>query len=556
MFSRSSGFGPVMAAAVALVSPAAGSAAQEAGARAAILSVTQGPRGGGWRRAFNPFRDDTDTRWPATAGVYEPLLVYSRATRSYVPWLATAYEWGAGNLTLRFTIRPGVAWSDGQSFSARDVVFTFDLMRRFPALDRGGTWGFLADVKSADGTTVEFTFKRPYTPGLLAIGTQSIVAEHKWKDVTQPAAFDDPSPVGTGPFTEVRSFGPDAYELGRNPTYWQKDKPSVAAVCVPIYHTNDEILRALEEGDLDWASLFVADVEKRWVAKDPARHLYWYPDFGPTVLLHVNTRKKPFDDPAVRKALSLALDRPRIMHEAMNGYAPPADATGLAESQSQWKDPAAVKAGDWTHHDAAQANALLDAAGLLRGEGGTRSVPGGGPMRYDLNLVEGWSDWEVAAGIIRQSLGEIGVEVSLKPLPYDAWVGALERGRFDIGMWLGERGPTPYEFYKSQMDGTLVKPIGDKAVANFHRFASEGASRALRRFEASSDPAELQKLAQDLERIYVETAPSLPLFASPLWGVFNAGRITGFPSRFSPYAGPSPGFHSDNLQLLVGLKPR
>src|SRR4029453_700593 len=125
MFSRASGFGPVMAVAVALLSPAAGSAAQEAGARAAILSVTQGPRGGGWRRAFNPFRDDTDTRWPARAGVYEPLLVYSRATRSYVPWLATAYEWGAGNLTLRFTIRPGVAWSEGRRFSAGDVALLF-----------------------------------------------------------------------------------------------------------------------------------------------------------------------------------------------------------------------------------------------------------------------------------------------------------------------------------------------------------------------------------------------------------------------------------------------
>ena len=77
------------AAFIALASPVR---AQDAGApgRAAVLSVTQGPRGGDWKRAFNPFRDDTDTRWPATAGIYEPLLVYSRATRSYVPWLATA----------------------------------------------------------------------------------------------------------------------------------------------------------------------------------------------------------------------------------------------------------------------------------------------------------------------------------------------------------------------------------------------------------------------------------------------------------------------------------
>jgi peptide/nickel transport system substrate-binding protein len=530
------------------------SAAQAAGDT--VLGVTQGPRGGEWKRAFNPFRDDTDTRWPATAGVYEPLLVYSRATRSYLPWLATAHQWGTGNLTLRFTIRPAVVWSDGQPFSGRDVVFTFELMRRFPALDRAGVWGFLADVKSADGTSVEFTFQRAYTPGLLAVGTQPIVAEHKWKDVAQPAAFDDPSPVGTGPFVEVRRFEPEVYELGRNPKYWQKDKPTVSVVRVPLYRSNDEIMRALAAGDLDWASLFVEDIEKRWVATDPARHLYWYPDFGQTVLLQVNTRRKPFDDASVRKAVSLALDRPRIMREAMNGYAPPADATGLAESQSQWKDAAATRGGDWTRRDIAMANALLDAAGLVRGEGTTRSVPGGGPMRYELNVVEGWSDWGVAAGIIRQNLAEVGIDVTVKALPYDAWITALERGRFDTGIWFGERGPTPYEFYRSQMDSALVKPVGEKATANFHRFASEEASRLLRRFEASSDPAEQQKLAYALEKIYVESAPSLPLFASPLWGVFNTGRITGFPSRFSPYAGAAPGLHSDNLQVLVGVKPR
>ncbi len=527
-----------------------------AGTRSTILVGNPGPRGGEWKRAFNPFRDDTDTRWPATAGVYEPLLVYSRATRTYLPWLATGYQWGASNLTVRFAIRPGVVWSDGQPFSGMDVVFTFDLMRRFSGLDRGGVWGFLADVKSADGSSVEFTFKRAYTPGLLAIGTQPIVAAHKWKDVAQPTAFDDPSPVGTGPFTEVRRFEPEVYELGRNPKYWQKEKVHVAALRVPLYHSNADILRALEAGELDWASLFVDDVEKRWVAKDPTRRLYWYPDLGQTVLLQVNTRKKPFDDASVRKGVSMALDRPRVMREAMNGYAPPADASGLAESQSQWKDPAATKGGDWTRRDVAQANALLDAAGLTRGEGGVRSVPGGGAMRYDLVVVEGWSDWGVAAGIIRQNLAEVGIEVAIKPLPYDAWVGALERGRFDMGMWFGERGPTPYEFYKGQMDSALVKPIGDKAAANFHRFASEDASRALRRFEASSDPAEQQRLGRELQKLYVDSAPSLPLFASPLWGVFNGARFTGFPSRFSPYAGSSPGLHSDNLQVLIAVKPR
>src|SRR5258706_14244444 len=201
-----------------------------------VLVAPPGPRQPPWKRSFNPFRSETGFLWPASAGVYEPLIVYNRATGHYLPWLATGYDWSADNLTLPFAPRPGVAWSDGQAFSARDVPFTFGLMQRVPALDRGGVWTFLSSVSAVDPTTVEFRLKRPFPPGLASIGQQPIVAEHKWKDVAQPAAFDDPTPVGTGPFTEVIRFEPTVYELGRNRMYWQAGKAGVDVLRVPRFH--------------------------------------------------------------------------------------------------------------------------------------------------------------------------------------------------------------------------------------------------------------------------------------------------------------------------------
>ncbi len=515
-----------------------------------------GPRQAPWKRVFNPFLQEADTRWPAASGIYEPLIVYNRATAAYVPWLATSYQWNADNTRLRFAIRPAVAWSDGAPFTARDVAFTFTLMQRFPALDPQGTWHFLTSVKALDADTVEFVFKRTYTPGLAYIGQQAIVPEHKWKDVAQPASFEDPNPVGTGPFTEVRRFEPTVYELGKNPKYWQAGKPAVKVLRVPLYRSNDEIVRALEKGELDWASLFLPDVEGSWVAKNPSRRQYWYPDLGPTVLLYVNTKHKPFDDREVRKALSMALDRARVMTQAMGGYAPPGDATGLAESQKRWKDQALVGAGAWTKRDVEKANRALDAAGLTRGSDGTRVVPGTGPMHYDLNVVQGWTDWVVAAGILRENLAQVGVEVTVKPLAYGAWVDALRRGQFDLGIWFGARGATPYQFYRGQMDGALVRPVGEEAEDNFHRFASEEAGRLLRRFEASTEVEELAGLGRDLQRLFVENAPSLPLFASPLWGVFSTERFSGFPSRQNPYASAAPGGPPDSLPVLLQVTPR
>ena len=97
------------------------------------LTLSVGPRDGVWKRVFNPLLYEADTRWPAAAGINEPLIVYNRATASYMPWLGAHYDWSENDKRLKFTLRPGVTWSDGVAFSARDVVFTFELLRTFPA---------------------------------------------------------------------------------------------------------------------------------------------------------------------------------------------------------------------------------------------------------------------------------------------------------------------------------------------------------------------------------------------------------------------------------------
>src|SRR5262245_51320250 len=106
------------------------------------------------------------------------------------------------------------------------------------------------------------------------------------------------------------------------------------------------------------------------------------------------------------------------------------------------------------------------------------------------------------------------------------------------------------------MGRLLVRPAAETAPSTFHRLAREAAGSLPRRLDAGPDEAEQMHVSRDLQKIFVEGAPALPLFASPLWGVFNAGRFTGFPSRFHPYAGAAPALQSDTLQVLLELKPR
>jgi peptide/nickel transport system substrate-binding protein len=119
---------------------------------------------------------------------------------------------------------------------------------------------------------VGFRFQREYVPGFAAIAHQPIVPEHAWRAVPDPVAFANPDPVATGPFTEVRLFRGQVYELGRNPRYWQLGKPAVEAIRLPAFPANDQANLALADGELDWAANYVPAVERVFVRRDPAHH--------------------------------------------------------------------------------------------------------------------------------------------------------------------------------------------------------------------------------------------------------------------------------------------
>ena len=177
-----------------------------------------------WTRNFNPLVATAGARWPSQGGVYESLMIFNFMKSQWVPWLATAHEWSEDNQRLFFKIREDVLWSDGTPFSAQDVLFTFELLKKFPALDSGGVWQFLKSVSLHVDGNVVFDFKKKYVPGLHTLAHQPIVPQHIWSLLDDPVAFSNPEPIATGPFTEVLQFENQIYVLGRNKHYWNKEK--------------------------------------------------------------------------------------------------------------------------------------------------------------------------------------------------------------------------------------------------------------------------------------------------------------------------------------------
>ncbi len=519
-----------------------------------VLVVTEAEQTGAFVRNFNPLLEAGDVRWPARHSMYEPLMVYEPLRGDYVPWLATGCAFAPDHTELTCTLRTGVQWSDGKPFSAKDVAFTFNLMHEKPAVDTRGTWQYLKGVRAEGDTQVVFTFLRPYVPALFYIAHQPIVPEHIWSKISDPVAFANEHPVATGPFTEVLSFQTQAYRIGKNPHYWQPGKPKVKALHFQAFPGNDQLNLALLHDELDWAGNFVPAIDRIFVGRDKDHH-YWFPLIDGTVFLYPNTQKKPYDDARVRKALSMAIDRESIVSVAMHGYTRPSDATALSDAYARFRSAEQVKAGDWVKYDVARAGKLLDEAGIKVGESGVREYKGE-PWVVSVSVPGGFSDWVRAGSLVMRNLKALDLEVKLETLDFNAWFENLQKGEYSLSFGWSDVSPTPYFLYRSLMSKNTILPVGEMAAENWHRFGLDEADVIFTKLESTTDKAEELKLYEDLQRLYVQHAPAIPLFPGPLWGEYNTEHFTNFPDKDNPYAPLSPNWDPQALLVLTEVTPK
>jgi peptide/nickel transport system substrate-binding protein len=114
-----------------------------------------------WIRNFSPVAPDPIND---TFGlIYEPLLIWNEVNGEIIPWLAESYEYSEDLLTLTFKLRENVTFNDGEAMNADDVVFTLNLAKEFPALDRGARWQYLESVEKVDDFTVQFNMSQVYS---------------------------------------------------------------------------------------------------------------------------------------------------------------------------------------------------------------------------------------------------------------------------------------------------------------------------------------------------------------------------------------------------------
>ena len=493
-----------------------------------------------FERNFNPF---LNSRRIATFYMYEPLVVLDNVTGDEFPWLATGYEQPDPS-TIIFDIRDGVTWQDGEPFTPDDVVFTFEMLKEFPATDAQGIWGYIESVES-DDSTVTVHLQAPDVPAASLIATTLIVPEHIWKDVEDPASFRNPDPVGTGPYM-LGNYAPQQYTVDKYQDYWQADKVAAEHLILPAANTQLDVATK----GYDWAYSFISDVDNVWVGAGND-NTYWFPPGG-TIALFPNLTKAPFDDLNVRRGLSLALDRGAVGDAAAEGYMDEAGQTNiLLPYQQDDLDPSIPNAGIIDQNTEAALAAFAEAGYTLQGDRLVNEA--GDQLSLTITTANGYTDWLRGVQEVQRQWGAVGVDVSVDTPQPAAYQLALRNGEFDFAM--GGTGGTGVLFrdFNALLSSDYLKPVGEEATNNFERYDNPAAQELLDQYKVALDETERQQIGYELQQIVYNDLPVLALYYGGSWGLMSNAKFTGWPSAEDPYASPKT-YESTPLIVLTNLK--
>lgn len=524
----------------------------EAGASQALTLTMEGSPENTISQSFNPFLPTVAAyAMGATSFIYEPLIQFDRAAPpKYYPWLATSFRWSKGGKSITFTIRRGVKWSDGVPLTPADVVFTYDLVKKNPAINSGGL-DLSRVVTSGDTVTLDFPTSQ-YT-NIEQIANVPIVPEHIWSKVGDPATYSDPEPIGSGPYV-LSSFTPQGFVLVANPEYWQKGEPKIQRVDFPDYSTNTAALNALLSGQVQWEGNFIPNLQKIYVRTDPKYHHYWIPSDGADNILLPNLKTWPTDQLAVRQAISLAIDRKTIANEGDGGYAKPiASATGMElRTFASWVTPAVRGAKLNSTPRVSAAKDVLVKAGFVMGSDGYFHTKSGRVLSVSISDPSSYTNYAEDAAIMAQDLKAAGIEAKFNAEAVSAWSTDIATGNYQLAVYWSNIGITPYNFY----DGWLNSSLATKsATGDFERLDSPAMDAALAKLAGAQTVTQQDAALAPIERFVAANLPVIPIDSGTSQLEYNSTNIVGWPSASDPYEFGGPSVPTDEV-VVLHLSPR
>ena len=421
--------------------------------------------------------------------------------KTIIPDLAHSWEIAKDGKTYTFFLRKGVEFHDGAELTADDVKATFDRIAKPPQginIPRSILFKTVNEINTRDKYTVEFKLAepRPVSFMMLAIasGWNVIVRKKTLEDNNYNLRKVEVYP-GTGPFRSVRRVEDEVWVMEKNPKYWNKGLPYLDGI--EFYHAlpfSTELGSAILSGRVDYIRI-TDPVTARKAKATPGLSTT---AFNQSVIqgTWVNSKRKPFDDPRVRRALHLAFDRPALIDVVKD--VTPMRVGGFIYPISEFATPPeelSKRLGYQTDSTAAlkEARALMAAAGHADG------------LKELDFLVRDVASFKLWAQAIQAMLQEgLNVQCNLRTVVELVWFDDAVNGHYDLAIgaivstlldpsdyfnaWYRTGGPQNYSFWDNEKFNALVDQI-DREV----------------------DPAKRLALVRQTEAIMEEDPPVLPV---------------------------------------------
>lgn len=503
--------------------------------------------------SFNPM--DGAPAWPFARLqqelMYETLFMMNIVTGELEPLVGDSYETAKDN-SITVKINAKAAFNDGSDLTAKDAKYSIELGKKY-AISWSSYWKHIDNIEVVDDKTF-IVHQKPAdtnTPQTLdMLQNVPMLPEAVWSKVEADAGNDianirkftnNVNPVASGPYM-LYSFNDQSIVVKRNDNYWGVVRfgklPAPKYIMHPIYKSNDAAIQDFKDNKVDINQSYIPKI---WTLKEQNKNIGTYlneaPYYVPGVMpsLIINVHKKGLDNATVRKALAYSINYKQIAEAAMSNYT--ADMQPMLNLPNgiddKYVDKSQLASLQWSY-DPAKANQLLDQLGAKKGADGIRVLPDGTRMSWELQSAYGWTDWNATMEVVSQSAKAIGVE--LKPTMPESAVFTSNRqtGNFDISMASigeGARPSQPWYRYKAALYDKDIPKMGEMAVSNEGRFHNDRANEIIDRLPGVTDPAELTKLNTEINKIFLEEVPVIPVMYRPYqFYQFNSTYWTGFPT--------------------------
>lgn len=409
-----------------------------------VVAQDATPTGGEFRAgaaqdavSFHPFKETDTASFSYIDLVYlMPLLRYEAESMELEPFAAESFEMSEDNLTVTYTLKSDLAWSDGEPLTANDYAWTFSqAVMEENAWPRLGSYEpFVESVEATDDVTLVVTLKQAIATGLekATFGTQYVLPQHIWegKDWNDPEANSEimkPS-VACGPFT-VTEWKKDQYATFAANDSFFLGRPNFDTYTVQLFGNNNIAMEALGSGQINQFGPGAEDWEDV-LGNENLAALDWDSPNNATMYLGFNTRLPIFAEKEVRQALNFAFDKELITSELTYGLG--TRATGMYLPTSWVYNPDV----ELYLYDVDRANQILDDAGWEKGDDGVRAKDGN---RLAFQFIYGPNNdpvREQIATVCQEMWGEVGAEVEVLGMEWGAYLSLTREGPYDWGCFL------------------------------------------------------------------------------------------------------------------------